>query len=41
MNHNDESCDSTLGPEEEKEGTLERKEINFNTEFEYGNTDFR
>ena len=41
INHNDESCDCTLGPEEEKEGTIERKEINFNTEFEYGNTDFR
>ena len=41
INHNDESCDSTLGPEEENEGKFERKVIDFNTEFEYGHSDFR
>jgi len=46
INHNDESCDFTLGPEEEvtkEDGTKkrERKPIKFNTEFDVGHMGFR
>ena len=46
INHNDESCEFTLGPEEEttqEDGTkqTERKPIHFNTEFEDSYMEFR